>query len=177
MGERRLNAASIRRSSLTAGAAIAGTLLTIPVGGYVARLGFEYVGKPLANELISRKPPDGVSTVGALLAEVFLPVAELAFAIMISIAVAAPIFVLVPAATMAVALRLAKADLIMPTLASALVMVLVLLALVQLMPLPTRGWGQWSAFLIAVASGAFLGRLGIESWWPDTRRPTPEPQD
>lgn len=167
MREVRVDAASVGRAGLAAGAAVAGVLLAVSIGKPVFILAFEHIGRPLADEFTWGGQQEDPSGVLALLTRLVSSGARFTVALMISIAVTAPIFMLVPMIRMAVVLRQVKAGLVVSTLWLSLAIVLALGALVQLLPLPVNQNDDWALVIAVVATGVFLGRLVAEFWKPE----------
>lgn len=171
MQKARVDAASVGRAVLAAVAATAGVLLALSVGKPIFMLAYEHIGRPLAGGFTSDGQLEHSSGVLAVLARLLTAWATFGVELIIAIAVTAPIFVLLPALGVVVALRQVKAGLVIPTLWLSLAMVLALGALVQLAPLPANQDDDRVLLIAVVATGAFLGRLVAEFWKPERSGP------
>ena len=173
------------RSAAAAVGAAVGALGAMTIGGPLFALLFIHVGGPIAGGIIS-DATQGRSGVEAVLVAIFVVIAAVMVAILVVTVLVAPVFVVLPLAATAVALRLTKAGLIMRslwlTLAAVAGLAVVRLALAGHRPsiaihlsgddqsralhLSHVGPGGWMWVLI-VAAGAFAGRLAVELWKPD----------
>jgi hypothetical protein len=163
----RLDLAAVGRSAAAAGGSVAGVLVAMPIGAYLAALLFEHVGVPLAREIVSDGTSQGGPVLETILVGVFLVLAALVLAIYVVVALVAPIFVVLPLLATSIVLRLTGAGLITRTLW----LMLGVVALLAAVFFPTlsvfdvdAGWPVW---IVLVALGGFLGRLIVELWRPD----------
>lgn len=91
---RGLTYAAMGRSAAAAGGAVAGALLAVPLGVYVAVALFENLGIPLVEEMIQRGT-GGLSGLQALVGALVV-FAAFIFATYLVVAFIAPIFVVLP---------------------------------------------------------------------------------
>ncbi|MEQ7124451.1 hypothetical protein ABN034_07990 [Actinopolymorpha sp. B11F2] len=163
----RLGVPAWARSFAAAGGAVAGVLLAVPVGSFLLVVLFERLGTAIIRDISSGALADDLSGVEAVIAGVFLLLTAVLVAILVVVALVTPVFVIVPMATTALALRLAGAGLIARTLLLALGGVVVLAGGLR-MALSSVGVDlDWWTWVLAAAGGAFAARLVVELWKPD----------
>lgn len=154
------------RSFASAGGALAGGLLAVPIGAVLFVFLFERVGIPIVDSVVT-SALDDVRGIEALFVGVFLVLAGLVVAIIVVVALVAPVFVVLPMVAVAVALRLCRAGLIMRTVGLTLVTVLGL-ALTVLIVANVAGLRvEWWFCFPVLAVGGFAGRYLVEVSRPD----------
>lgn len=158
----RLSGAALGRSAASAGGAVAGFVVAVPLGAYLAFVLFVRVGVPFVNAILDGALTRDMPGVQAFIVGALLVVAAVVVAVCLVFALVAPIFVLVPLLGTATALRLSRAGVITRTLwlTFALVTALAAAVLTVLWALDARPqWWMWPGL---VCIGAFLGRLIVE---------------
>ncbi len=171
---------ALARSAAASVGAAAGTLAAIVVGGPLAALLFIHIGEPVV-EGLTAGATEGRSGIEAVFAGLFAAIGAVLIAILIVAAIIAPLFVLLPLAAAAIALRLTGAGLILRSLwlmivaVAAVVVISLFQSRSQLGPSTADidgphsvllGGGAWILVLTA-AGAAFVGRLCVELWNPD----------
>ncbi|MEQ4209312.1 hypothetical protein [Actinopolymorpha sp. B9G3] len=163
----RLGVPAWARSFAAAGGAAAGALLAVPVGGFLIVVLFERIGTAIIRDITSGAVTDDMSGVEAVIAAVFLLLTAVLVAILVVVALVTPVFVILPMAATALALRLAGAGLIARSLLVGLGLVIGLAAGVGAASSSVDiDMDLWIWILVA-AAGAFGGRLVVELWKPD----------
>lgn len=161
-----IDRAGYLRSGVAAAGALIGALVAIPLGVLLVGFLFEHIGEPLMHGIASDST-EGRSGLEAVFSGIFGVIAGLMLALLVVVALAGPVFVLLPLAATATGLRLARAGLILRTLwltlAIGVVIGLVGSALLDALAVPGAGW----SWLLAVPLSAFLARLVVELWRPD----------
>lgn len=162
----RVTGVGLLRSGVSAGGAVAGGLVAVPVGGALVTVLFARLGTRIVRGIVAGEVTEGLSGLEGLVAAIALVIAGVAVAILVVCALVAPVFVVLPLVGVGVALRVARAGLIIRTLwLSLAALVLVVVASAALIEaLDARGhWWMWAA---AVAFAGFLGRFAVELWEP-----------
>lgn len=161
-----LTYAAIGRSAAAAGGAVAGVLLAVPLGAYLAVALFGDLGIPLMKEMVS-EGTDGLSGIHAIVVGALVVFVAFVFAIYLVVALVAPMFVVVPLLATAAALRLVGAGAITRSLWLMLGIVGALAGTVlpatSVLNLDTHWW----TWVLIVATGSFVSRLIVELWKPD----------
>jgi hypothetical protein len=164
---RRLGLPTWARSIAAAGGAAVGMLLAVPVGGLLFVFLFERLGTAIIRDITSGALTDDLSGVEAVLVGIFVVIGALAVAALAVVALVTPVFVILPTAATALALRIVGAGLIARTLLLALGTVVALVALLQAVSSSLDiDMDLWTWVLVA-AGGAFAGRFVVEVWKPD----------
>lgn len=162
---------AVMRSSVGATGAVLGTYAAVQIGPLLFAYLFTRVGKPVMNDIIGGSRTEGFSGLEAVLVGIFVFIGAVVVAILVVCVLVAPVFLLLPMAATAIALRLAGAGLIVRTLWLMLGTVAVLAVVVQ----ATYSALEVSAFnrvdsgvawALMVGVGAFVGRLVVEFWKP-----------
>ncbi|GAB3427845.1 hypothetical protein [Flindersiella endophytica] len=156
----------VLRSLAAAGGALAGGLLAVPIAGVLFVFLFERVGVSIVESVVS-EAMEGVDGLEALFVGLFLALAAVVLAVVIVVALVAPVFVVLPMVAVAVALRLARAGLIMRTIGFTLATVLALAVGVVLVANVAGLKVQWWLCFPVLAAGGFAGRYLVERTRPD----------
>lgn len=162
---RRFGGLAAARCGAAAVGACAGGLVAFPVGGFLAAYLFTNVGKSIVTGVVSRGM-EGQHGLQAVFVAILLFVAGIVMAAIVVFALVAPVFVLLPMATTGIALRLARAGLVMRSLwltlaAAALFSIAVLMVLSA-----AKADARWWMWLAIVVVSAFVGRAVVELSWP-----------
>lgn len=172
----RLSPAAVGRSAAAAGGAVTGFVLAIPLGVYLVILLFWKVGTPLLNAILHGDLTPGVSGLRAFILGTILVIVAFVTVLCLVLALAAPIFLLVPLLASATALRLTRAGAITRTLWLTLALVLALASAVLLTLWTLNADPEWWMWPLVVGVGAFLARLTIELTRPaQSHRPSTTP--
>ncbi|MFI0368822.1 hypothetical protein ACH35V_13130 [Actinomadura sp. 1N219] len=158
---------ALARSAAAACGAVAGTAVAVPLAVLLFFVLFIHVGIPLLEEIVSGELTPEMSLVETIIIGFLLIVVLAVLMIYLILALVAPIFVLVPLLSTAIALRLAGGGAILRSLW----LMLAMIAVYTVVALPAASAVevdvQWWAWAAIVAFSAFGGRLVVELWRPD----------
>lgn len=160
----RIERAAYVRSGAAAAGALAGSLVALPVGGFLLVFLVHRVAGPIIEAMADA--PDGASGLESALASIGGAIVGVMIAAVVVLSLVGPVMVLIPAAGAASALRLVKAGLILRTLwialGAALLLGIVVGALLDALNVRAGVW----FWLGTVPLGAFLARLLVEVGTP-----------
>ncbi|MQA06101.1 MAG: hypothetical protein GEV07_26415 [Streptosporangiales bacterium] len=171
---RRVTAATFLRSAVAAGGAVAGVAAAIPLGALLTAFLFDTVGTAIVDEIMSDGVAEGLSGIEAFFGGLMLAIAAIMIAIMVVLALVAPVFVVLPMLGAGVALRVARAGLIMRSLWLSLAALALLVAAAAAVLSAFDADGKWWMWVVVVAAASLVGRLAVELWEPQraaTRSP------
>ncbi|MGH3490724.1 MAG: hypothetical protein ACRDP8_22795 [Actinopolymorphaceae bacterium] len=164
---RRLGLPTWARSIAAAGGAAVGMLLAVPVGGMLFVFLFERLGTAIIRDITSGALTDDLGGVEAVLVGIFVVIGALLVAALAVVALVTPVFVILPTAATALALRIAGAGLIARTLLVSLGAAVVVAAVLQTMSSSLDIDMDLWMWVVIAAGGAFAGRFVVEVWKPD----------
>lgn len=160
-----VGAGAVVRCAAAALGSAAGVGIAIPVAVALVAWLVAGPGKKLFNEIIEDGLED-VSGVAAAVASIGLAIMAAVVVMTLIVALVAPMFVVLPLVCSAVALRLARAGLILRStmLSLGAMLALALATDVVLDALDLRG--DWWILVVLVAGAHVIGRLVVEIWEP-----------
>jgi hypothetical protein len=153
------------RSLAAAGGAAVGTVLAIPMGGILFAVLFERLGTAIIRDITSGALEDA-SGVEAVVVGIFVVIGALMAAVLVVVALVTPVFVLLPTASTALALRVAGAGLIARSLLVGMGVVVVLAGGMRVASSAVDLDYDWWTWVLVTAGGALVGRLVVEAWKP-----------
>lgn len=166
-GGHRFGPGALLRALVSAAGAVVGTFVAVPVGQVLFVVLFAHVGKAVIDEVLGGDVLAGRPVIEAVLVAIVLVMAAFVLAVLVVCVLVAPVFVILPLAGSAVALRLARAGLVMRTLwltlAAAVLLAVGVGVALEALELRTDGW----VWLVIVASAAFVARIVVELWEPE----------
>ncbi|MFI0408321.1 hypothetical protein [Actinomadura sp. 3N508] len=158
---------ALARSAAAAAGALAGAAVAVPLAALLFFVLLIHVGFPAIGEIVSGALPPEMSFIEKVAAGFLLLLAVSVLVVFVILALVAPIFVLVPMLSTAIALRLAGGGAILRSLW----LMLAMIAASTVVALPTASAAevdvQWWAWAGIVAFSAFGSRLLVELWRPD----------
>ncbi|TDB83517.1 hypothetical protein E1264_28150 [Actinomadura sp. KC216] len=167
MDGRGITVPALARSAAAAVGAVAGAAIAVPLAILLFTVLFIHVGVPLIEEIVSGGLTPDMSLIEKIIVGIFLLLAVTVLVIYLILALVAPVFVLVPLLSTAIALRLAGGGAILRSL----LLMLAMIAAYTVVAVPAASaveidvqWWTWAAI---VAFSAFGGRLVVELWRPD----------